>query len=199
VNGTSYEILLFLHIASVIALLMSAAVMHTATSGLARAKSFGTYTSYAGLAKRFGPIPSIMVLIVLVLGFALLGLNKEKEKFSYSSAWVITAIVVVVILEGVSGMILQPHGKKVEAAIAAAAAAGATPDTPVSADLHALSVARRSWVVPFVLTWSVIGIVFLMTVKPNAAGSIGTVVAAAVIGWAEGTWTFGRVSEKTYF
>jgi hypothetical protein len=197
VNGTTYDIVLFLHIASVIALVMSAAVMHTATSGLARAKTFGTYTSYAGLAKKFGPIPSIMVLVVLVLGFALLGMNKDNEKFGYSSAWVITSIVMVVILEALSGMLLQPHGKKVGAAIGAAVAAGATPDTPVSPELHALSVSRKAWVVSFTLTWSVIGIVFLMTVKPNAAGSIATVIVAALIGFAESSWMLGRVTAKT--
>jgi hypothetical protein len=197
VNGIAYDIMLFLHIAFVIALVMSAAVMHTAVSGMARAKTFGTYSTFARLAQRFGPMPSIMVLVVLFLGFGLLGMNKEKNDFSYSSAWVITAIVMVVILEGLSGSILQRHGKTVDAAVAAASAAGATSDTPVSAELHELSVARRSWVVSITLTWSVIGIVFLMTVKPNALWSIVTVVVAALIGFAEGTWIFGRVTAKT--
>jgi hypothetical protein len=197
VNGTSYDVLLFLHIASVIALVMSAAVMHTAISGLARAKTFSSYTSFAAIAKRFGPIPSILTLVVLLLGFALLGMNKEKEKFDFSSAWVITAIVMVVILEALSGMVLQPHGKKIGAGIGAAIAGGATPDTPVSTELHALAVTRKSWMTSFVLTWSVIGIIFLMTVKPNFLWSIVTVVVAALIGLAEGSWIFGRVSAKT--
>lgn len=189
-NGVGYDIVVFLHVAAVILLFMGAALLHAAATGMAKATSLPVFSTWAGVMRRFSPLMGIAALVVFVLGFALLGMNQEKESFSYGTPWVVVSLVTFVVLEGLSGMLLGPYGRGIKDGLAAATGDG------VPAELKAAVLDRKAWAVMFAMTWGFVGIVFLMLVKPD--GWLWTSVVAVVsivIGLIEGHLVYRALSK----
>jgi hypothetical protein len=192
-NGTGYDILVFLHVAAVIGLFMGSAILHASATGMAKATKVDAYATWAAAMRRFTPLTGIAALVVFVLGFALLGMNQEKEAFSYSTPWVVISLVLFVLVEGLSGMLLAPYGRNIKAALAAATTAGATDVTP---EMRAAVLERKAWFAMFVTTWGFVGVVFLMLVKPEGwLWSSVAAIVAVLIGAVEGHLVYTRLSK----
>jgi len=191
-DSTGYDIVLFLHIGFVIVFFSIITVLHFASNGLVSAKSLAVFEAWQKLLRRLSPLSGIAVLVVLVLGFALLGMNRNKDQFSYGSSWVVVSIVALVVLEGLAGMILTPWGRAIRDGLAAATTQAGSDAGAVPSDLRALALQPKIWIVSFVITWGFLGVVFLMVVKPNWLWSVLTLVVAIVLGVAEGQWLLGR-------
>ena len=78
--------------------------------------------------QKLGPLFAPIIVALLGLGFALIGMSKEPEKFQFSDpfAWTATVVLVLLFLDG--PLILGRHATAMRKALAAA------PDGPVTPD-----------------------------------------------------------------
>lgn len=168
------SVVLFLHIFVVICALGIAAILHSAQFVARGASTTGTLKAWSPLVNRLEPLFPVLALILFGLGAWLLHLSDGE--FRWSDGWVITAVVGLAMMEAVGGAVLAPHGKKQHAAIMAA------PDGPVDAELHAMVVDPAPWAAAFFETFTALGIVWIMTNKPNGVASAIIVAACATFG-----------------
>jgi hypothetical protein len=166
---------LFLHIAVAIASFMIAAVLHAAFHVLPRTRDVAEMRSWTALMHRLEPLLPVSALVLLGLGAWLVHLGGD-EGFGFSDGWVLTAIVFLVVVEGLAGALLAPRTKALVAKVHAAA------DGPVPDDIRRATVDPVTWDIGHIATFGFLGVVFLMAAKPSGAWAPVFPVAGAVIG-----------------
>jgi hypothetical protein len=170
-------VVLFLHIAVAIVAFAMAGLMHTALQFLARARSVGEMRSWAAVVHRLDPLFPVMALLLLGLGSWLVHLGSHTDdRFGFTTGWILTAIVALVVIEGLAGVLLAPRAKR---AVRLVEEAGSD---PVSAQLHAAVVDPVLWHVAHVATFGFLGVVFLMAAKPSGAWSPVIVALGVLVG-----------------
>jgi uncharacterized protein YjeT (DUF2065 family) len=152
-------VVLWLHITVAIVAFMMAAVIHAALPSMARAGTVAEMRSWARVVHRLDPLLPLAALVLLGLGAWLVHLE-HGEGVRWSDGWVVTAVVSLVVIEGLAGALLAPAAKKLVADIEAA------PDGAVPGDLRRAAVDPRIWYVGHIATLGFAGIVFLMAAKP---------------------------------
>jgi len=167
-------VVLFLHIFVAIVAFMMAGVLHAALQALARARDIREARSWAMLMHRLDPLFPLAALLLLGLGAWLIHLSGGE--FSWHDGWVITAVVSLVVIEGLAGARLAPKAKAIVAEIEQAG------DGPISESLHRRIIDPLAWHVGHIATFGFAGVVFLMAAKPSGAWSPVIVVIGAVIG-----------------
>ena len=174
---TLFGVVLFLHISIAIVAFAMAGVMHTALQVVGRCKTVQELRPWAAVMHRIEPLFPLMALALLGLGAWLVHLGAHTDdKFSFSTGWILTAIITLVAVEAAGGAVLAPHGKKLNALIHDAA------DGPVTADI--VTAARRPlfWDLAHLTTFGFLGVVFLMAAKPSGAWAPVFPIVGAVIG-----------------
>jgi hypothetical protein len=172
-------VVLFLHITVAIVAFAMAGVMHTSLQVLGRAERVEEIRWWTRVMHRIEPLFPVMALVLLALGAWLVHLGDNPEDgFSFSTGWILTAIVALVAVEAVGGMILAPRGKKLTALVHDA------PDGAVPADVRAAATEPLFWHAAHVTTGAFLGVVFLMSAKPDGVWSVVVVLAGAVLGLA---------------
>lgn len=179
-NVTRYGVVLFLHIGIAIIAFMIAAVLHAGLHAMPRARTMAAARPFAGLVHRLEPLLPIMALLLLGLGAWLIHLSGGE--FSWKDGWIITAVVTLVIVEGLAGALLAPRSKRLVELI------DATPDGAVPDNVRRAMLDPIIWDLAHVATVGFLGVVFLMAAKPSGALSVVIVVVAAVIGVALSRW-----------
>lgn len=171
---TVHGFALFLHIGVAITAFMMAAVLHAALPAMARARDVAVLRSWAGMVHRLEPLLPVMALLLLGLGGWLIHLSHGFAE--WSDGWILTSVIALVAVEGLSGALLAPRSKALIGEIEK------TPDGPVPDSLHAKTLDPVIWHLAHLATGGFLGVVFVMAEKPSAAWSIVLVVAGAVIG-----------------
>ncbi|HET6907925.1 MAG TPA: hypothetical protein VFH54_01180 [Mycobacteriales bacterium] len=157
-----FGVVLFLHISVAIVAFAMAGVMHTSLQAVARARTVQEVRSWGRVMHRIEPLFPVMALLLLGFGIWLVHLgHRTDDAFSYKDGWVVTAIVALVAVEAVGGAVLAPRGKQFTAMIEQAA------DGPVADDLHSRAVDPAFWYAAHITTFAFLGVVFLMTAKPD--------------------------------
>jgi hypothetical protein len=161
---------LYLHITVAIAAFMMAGVLHAALPAMVRARTVAEMRSWARVVHRLDPLFPVAALVLLALGAWLVHLE-HGEGIRWSDGWVVTAVVSLVVIEGVAGALLAPTAKKLVADIEAAPE-GAVPD-----DLRRRAADPKIWYVGHIATLGFASVVFLMAAKP--VGWICPIIVAA--------------------
>lgn len=168
---------LFLHIGVAIGAFMIAGVLHAALQVMARVSTVQELRPWSRVMHRLEPLFPFFALALLALGAWLVHLEGD-EGIGWSSGWVITAVVALVVVEALGGAVLAPRGKKLAALVDAAA------DGPVPDDVRAATKDPAVWYLAHVSTVGFLGVVFVMAAKPSGLGAVIIVVIGALLGLA---------------
>ena len=174
---TLFGVVLFLHITVALLAFGMAGVMHTALNVVARGRSVTELRPWAAVMHRIEPLFPLMALLLLGLGAWLVHLGAHTDdKFSFSTGWILTAIVTLVAIEAAGGAVLAPHGKKLNELITSA------PDGAVTDEIVAAARRPLFWDLAHLTTFGFVGVVFLMAAKPSGAWAPVFPIVGAVVG-----------------
>jgi hypothetical protein len=113
---------------------------------------------------------------VAILGLFLTGAYMTSDVWTWSTAWIDVAIVSLVVIAAQGVLIAGRRAKALERALEANGAG------QLSDGARAMTCDRALWIVSFANPGIVLGVVWVMTQKPGAAGAIAAVVVGYVIG-----------------
>ena len=174
---TLFGVVLFLHITVALLAFAMAGVMHTALNVVGRGRTVTELRPWAAVMHRIEPLFPVMALLLLGLGAWLVHLGAHTDDaFSFSTGWILTAIITLVVVEAAGGAVLAPHGKKLTALIHDA------PDGPVTAEIVAAARRPLFWDLAHLTTFGFVGVVFLMAAKPSGAWAPVFPIVGAVLG-----------------
>ena len=178
-----YQIALFLHILGVLGFFIAIGVFYAAVLGVRRAKTIGALRLWtgaaAGVSRIIFPIASVVILIA--------GIYMVVTVWGERAPWAGVALVALIVLAVGStftqGRRMAALGESVVVPPDSAAVTGA-----VWTQAHD----AVTWVSVNVSAAFAIGIVYLMTLKPDALGSVIALLIALVVGLVFGFLTQGR-------
>lgn len=171
---SQYNVAVFLHVTVVIASFAIAAVLHAALHVLPRAKTVDQMRPFAHLVHRLEPLLPILAIFILGFGFWIVGASHKV--WHIKDGWILTALITLVVIEGLAGALLAPHSKKLVQAIEAA------PDGAPSAELRQQALDPFIWYLAHVATFGFLGVVFVMFNKPSGGGAVVVVIIGALVG-----------------
>jgi hypothetical protein len=172
-----YDVVLFLHIATLLAAIGLSSTLHHAEWSTRRATTVAELRTMTSVYHHGNLFP-ILIILLLTEGMGLLHLSKKQDEvFEYSDPWVWTSLVALVIL-GVSGAaVLDRH------AASYAKLLEATPDGPMTPEVRAATFAPRAWATSHMNTALAVAVVFNMVTKPaGVLGACAVLVAGMVLG-----------------
>lgn len=166
-----YLIAKFIHIVGALGLFMALGVEWLSlwhTGSAATAEQVRERLRISSSAQRVG-MPSMLVL--LITGFYMMAIGR------IGSAWIIVAFGALILMVVLGLTLTAPRMMAIRAAMS-------TENGPVSSALHSLLHESRLWLSLRLRGSIALGIVFLMTVKPDLLGSLITVAFAVILGLA---------------
>lgn len=172
-HGMAYNVALFLHIVGVLALFAAFGVLLAGMVGMLRASTVERARAGAGLAHGIGPVFPIPNALIL-----LAGLYMAATEWGWTTPWIDVSLVGLLVMALLGRFVI---GSRIEAAYEAALAA---PEGPIPDALHRRRADLGLWTTVLTFVSVVVGIVFLMVVKPGLAGVLATIGIAVVIGLA---------------
>jgi hypothetical protein len=184
-NFPVYQTALFLHILGALGFFIAIGVLYTAVLGVRRAQSVGSIKLWTGAANGVSrivfPISGLVILIA--------GIYMVVTVWGERAPWAGIAIIALLLMMIVSALL---QGRRM-AALGQSAAT--QPDSaPVTDTLWTQAHDAVTWVAVNTSAAFAIGIVYLMTLKPDALGSVIALLIALVIGLVFGFLTQGRAA-----
>jgi len=168
-----YTIALFIHVCGAVGYFISAGTRVLLLAGLRRARQVEQVRLISQIDGRLGPVFGISVLLVLIAG-----LYMAATGWTSTAAWIGVALVSLVVMAPLGAITQTTRQRAIERM------ARETPDGPIPAALAQRihdPVLRTSVQTVLIL---LLGIVFLMTVKPALLASIIVMVVALALGLA---------------
>ncbi len=166
-----YDIALFIHVMAVVAMFTVIGIVMVSVMGMRRAQTVEQLQERTSLAYGADKLmPAILVLVLVPAIYMVFTL------WGWTTAWINTALIVLVLASPLGPAI---NTRRLEALSKAAEGASAGPLSVAllkQRDDHVL------WASCCIFTAILIGIVFLMTVKPGLVGSLATIVVALALG-----------------
>jgi hypothetical protein len=187
-NFPAYQTALFLHILGVLGFFIALGVSYTAVLGVRRAQtiqSIRLWTSATnGVNRILFPLSGLLILVA--------GIYMVQTEWSERAPWASVALIALFIL-AIGAPVTQ--GRRLAALRRSAAA---QPESaPVTDALWAQAHDAVTWVSVNASAALAIGIVYLMTLKPDALGSVIALLIAPVVGMVFGFLTQGRSAAAT--
>lgn len=169
----TYNVVLFLHIATLLAAISLAGILHSAEW---RQRGSTTIQELRILSApyKWGALFPILIILLLAEGMYLVHLSHDE--FDLGDGWVWTAIVALAILFASGGAVLDRHAKKYATLLALSA------DGPITDEARAAAFDRTAWAVSHMNTALAVGVVFNMVNKPGPAGAVIVLVVAMALG-----------------
>lgn len=188
-----YHIALFVHVFGAMAMFAAAGVVLTGTALLRRAQTVEQLRERAALANSVDKLFPFIILVILAPAIYMV-----FTTWGWTTAWIDIALMILLLMLPLGPAI---NGRRLDAIHRAAQAA---PSGPLSAALRVQRDDPVLWTSICVFIGGTSGIVFLMTVKPDLPGSLGTVGVALLFGFsvgllskrAAGVRPLGLVEEK---
>jgi hypothetical protein len=165
---TLYSIALFLHVAGALGVFAALALDWVGVANLRRARTAEQAREWAGLYRIIRVLGAASVVALLVFGLYMTAVTWGP------TGWIVVgffSLLFIAVLGAVSGIRL---GRILAMAVRGEGALTEDLCTALRAPLFVASVRTRSAVA--------FGVVFLMTVKPDAAGSLLVIAIAVVLG-----------------
>lgn len=176
-----YAIVLFLHFLGVIALFGGFIVFHRSMAILRRANTVEQALPWFGLLATSRPMIQGGLGLLVLTGFALGGMNWRGPY-----PWLVAALVGAIVAGGLAGGIagVWMRGTK---AMLHEGASGAIP-APLGAQLRM----SRPWVAIACANGLALGVVWVMTTKPDWIGSFAVLIVTAVAG----AWVGSSIAKR---
>jgi hypothetical protein len=172
-----YDVVLFLHIATLLAAIGLGTTLHHAEWSTRRATTVSELRTTTKVYRRGNLFP-ILIILLFGEGAWLLHLSKKQdETFHFGDAWVWTAIVALAILMVTGGAILGRQTSKYAQLLTA------TPDGPITPELRGATFTSTTWATSHLNTFLAVAVVFNMVTKPS---SDAAAVAVLIVGMAVG-------------
>ena len=156
-----YQIALFTHVIAVICLMGGRTLIHTGLFIMSRARTMERMRDWAGI---FGGLTKVMP--VFALAILLAGLYMAWTRWTFSIAWIDAALVVFLVVLVLSATVLRRNFVLVSREVTAAQSES------IPASLAARIRDRAMWTAEYGVSGLLLGIVYLMTVKPDLLGSV---------------------------
>lgn len=173
-----YDVVLFLHIATLLAAIGLGSTLHHAEWSTRSATTVGELRTITRVFRRGNLFP-ILIILLFAEGAWLLHLSKKQdEAFRWGDSWVWTAIVALGILMVSGGAILGREGAKYGKLLAA------RPEGPIPPEVREATFTPLTWGTSHMNTAWAIAVAFNMVTKPS---STGATIAVLVIGMVVGT------------
>jgi hypothetical protein len=168
---SAYNVALFIHILGLITLFAGLAVLQRGGARLRGAATLEQARLWLDLLRPTGRMfPAAAVLLFLS------GLFMTGEAWSFTTPWVVVAIVALATMMVVGSTVT---GRRLARIGRTASAAG---EGPISNELRALITAPGQWVAAAAMNGAAIAVVWLMTTKPGWAVSVAVVVGLSAVG-----------------
>jgi hypothetical protein len=171
-----YEVVLSLHILSAIIGFGIAAVAHTTMFRLRNASTMQQVRHQLPILDKVGPLFPVAAVLLFVFGAYLIQISPDEDPIHWSDGWVVTAIITLVVVEGVGGAVIGRGAKTLLRKLED------VPDGPVDASTRALLADKGIWIGSHFTTAAIASVVFVMVGKPSGTGAVVTVLIGAVLG-----------------
>lgn len=182
------SVILYAHIISFALVLLVAGAVHITEIQMARAESVAVARTALRTSVALGPGFGIGSVLIVATGYSLA--NRHVGGADVGSAWVVAAVVGLVLINVFGAAVLGRRAKALLASFDGAA------DGPLSAEQRAQLHDRLLSVGGWTNTAIAFGIVGLMVRKPDAGGSLVTLVVAAVVGLAVGSAQHAALGQR---
>jgi hypothetical protein len=168
---TLYNVALFLHILGAVAIGAADVLL---LAGLLRARGAHTVAElrlWSGLAEGSGRMiaPAVVVLLVPAMYMVV-------TAWGWTTAWIDVALGALLILPLLGRIVLSPRLNALHTGALQA------PDGPVPAALRRRRTDPAMWAAVWISTAVYVGIIFLMTNKPDLGVSLATMAVALIVG-----------------
>jgi hypothetical protein len=174
-----YSIALFLHILGALGFFVALGLEWTSLRRMRGATTFEQVREWMGIANSAQRVGMPSMLLILISGFYMMATAWGGV------AWIIVALGTLVLLVVLGLALTGPR-------MAAIGRAVTGEHGPVSATLHSLLHDPILWISMQTRAALALGIVFLMTVKPELGGALLTTGVALVLGLASGLPVLAR-------
>lgn len=179
----TYQIALFLHILGALGFFIAIGVFYTAVLGVRRAKTVGPLRIWIGAAASVsGILFPISSLVILVAGIYML-VTFWGERAPWAGVALTAFIILAIGATFIQGRRMTALGQR---------SAAESESAPVTGALWAGAHDAVTWVSVNASAAFAIGIVYLMTLKPDALGSVIALLIALIIGLVFGFLTQGQ-------
>lgn len=166
-----YSVVLFLHICALLGAIGTAALLHFAESRLRASDSVGAIRIWAGLIEKGTRVFPVALLVLLGTGGYLV-----DHGWKWSAGWIVAALVGVGVLFVVGGSVIGGRSRALGQELRG------IDDGVVTARLSYLARDHVGGIASWSNTGLALGIVFVMTTKPELAGSFAALAAASALG-----------------
>ena len=170
-----YNIVLFLHVSGAIGYFVGMSIWLFGFSTIRRMQRVEQVRALANLVSLSGPLLGISVLLILVTG-----LYMALTAWSLQAGWIGVALISLVLMAPLGTALIEPRRRAIDRL------AREAPDGPLPESLEqrihdpVLLIALQT-----VAAW-LLGVVFLMTTKPELIGALIVIAVALVLGLASG-------------
>ncbi len=166
-----YSIALFIHVMAAMAMFTVIGIVMVSVVSMRRAQTVEQLQARTTLAYRADKLmPAILVLVLVPTIYMVFA------SWGWTTAWINTALIALVLASPLGPAI---NTRRLEALYKATEGASSG---PLSAALLKQRDDHVLWASCCIFTGILIGIVFLMTVKPGVVGSLATIVVALALG-----------------
>lgn len=176
---TGYHMALTIHLLALLLAAGAAATTHFAHALMRRARTLSEAGRW-GLAVK----STAHLFPVAVLGLVGSGAYMVSDAWSWSAPWVIASLAGLAAIVLVGDVVNGRNGRAAGQAIGRALAHGG--DGPVTAEVTRLLESRLALSASFAPTLLMVGVVYVMTNKPGAAGCSAALLAAVAVSAATG-------------
>jgi hypothetical protein len=178
-----YQTALFLHILGALGFFIALGVFYAAVLGVRRAQTAGSIKLWTGAAAGVSRILFPISFLVIVIA----GIYMVVTAWGEKAPWAGVALLAFILL-GIAATFIQ--GRRMSAL--GQSAARESENAPVTSALWTQAHDPVTWVSSNASAAFAIGIVYLMTLKPDALGSVIALLIALVVGLVFGFLTQGR-------
>jgi hypothetical protein len=184
-NFPVYLTALFLHILGALGFFIAIGVFYACVLGVRRAQTAGSIKLWTGAAAGVSRILFPISFLVIVIA----GIYMVVTVWGEKAPWAGVALIAFIIL-GVAATLIQ--GRRMGAL--GQSAAREADSAPVTGAVWTQAHDPVTWISVNASAAFAIGIVYLMTLKPDALGSVIALLIALVVGLAFGLLTQGRAA-----
>lgn len=176
---TTYQIVLFVHLLALLLATGAAAVIHISEWSLRRARTLSEAGRWGLTIK--STARAFPVAVAALLGS---GAYMVSDVWSWSTPWVLASIAGLAAIVVVGDVVNGRHGKEIGKAIGGTLARDG--DGPVTEEVTRLVESPVAISASFAPTLLMLGVVFVMSTKPGAAGSAAALLVSVALAAAIG-------------
>ena len=180
-----YQTALFLHILGALGFFIAVGVFYASVLGVRRAQTAGSIKLWTGAAAGVSRILFPISFLVIVIAGIYMVVRVWGEKAPWAGVALIAFFILAIAATFIQGRRMSALGRS---------AAGESDSAAVTGALWTQAHDPVTWVSVNASLAFAIGIVYLMTLKPDALGSVIALLIALVIGLVFGFLTQGRAA-----